>query len=228
MIVCIFALWPVTFFFVSLTFNYFHWCVSQFCRLLFYVSSECVERSKSTPELRFGGFDVRSRTRQWWESHEFSPPSAWRGRRLLTDVWIHGPRHRETASKAATGSWPSGFKRDESIIWLNFACSVSFLSVRCLHTSRMSDRGGIIGCVAPAWNIYFTPCAIISGLIFASLQSVFPLHQTPVTAPKICIRFLRSGSEVWGSFGMLVMADPSAGVLFSEYLMVLMSRKIQG
>lgn len=28
-----------------------------------------------------------------------------------------------------TGSWPSGFKRDESIIWLNFACSVSFLTV---------------------------------------------------------------------------------------------------
>lgn len=143
-------------------------------------------------------------------------------------MWVHYSRQRRRTSKAARGSWPSGFKRDESIIWLNFACSVSFLTVLRLHTRWMSEKGGSIRCVAPALNIYFTLCVIISGLIFASLQRVFPLHQAPVTAPEICICFLRSGGEVGGSFEMLVMADPSAGVLFSEYLMVLMSKKIQG
>lgn len=157
----------------------------------------------------------------------FPPPSAWRGCRLLKDMWVHCSRQRRRTSKVARGSWLSGFKRDESIIWLNFACSVSFLTVLHLHTSWMSEKGSI-RCVAPALNIYFTLCVIISGLIFASLQSVFPLHQASVTVPEICIRFLRSRGEVGDSFEMLVMADPSAGVLFSEYLMVLMSKKIQG
>lgn len=42
---------------------------------------------------------------------------------------VTGGKHQR-----ATGSWPGGFKRDESIIWLNFACSVSFLTVVCLHS----------------------------------------------------------------------------------------------
>lgn len=42
---------------------------------------------------------------------------------------VRGGKHQRT-----TGSWPGGFKRDESIIWLNFACSVSFLTVVCLHS----------------------------------------------------------------------------------------------
>lgn len=164
----------------------------QFC--CFLLNSERVERTWSRHTSSGVGVLIYTAERDGGgRSRSFPSLSAQRRRRLLKDVWVHCWRQRRRTSKAARGSWPSGFKRDESIIWLNFACSVSFLTVLRLHTSWMSEKGGSIQCVAPALNVYFTLCVIISGLIFASLQIVFPLHQAPVTAPEICIRFLRSG-----------------------------------
>lgn len=69
----------------------------------------------------------------------FSPVSmAWAPlAHRCVDSW---PASEQESIKAATGSWPSGFKRDESIIWLNFACSVSFLCAASSHLVDVRER----------------------------------------------------------------------------------------